>query len=155
MSNDLNRCDFIGRLGQDPELKYSAAGNPICNFSIAVGSQWKSKDTGEKKESVEWVRIVVFGPLAEICAKYLDKGKQVYVSGRLQNRSWDDPNTGEKKYTTEVVVDQRGVMQMLGSREGSGQPSRPPAPARPQPQRDFRPDPARQPDPYREDDLPF
>ena len=149
----INKVILVGNLGQDPEIRYTADGRAIANFSIATSETWKDKNTGERKEKTEWIRVVVFGKLAEICGEYLAKGKQVYIEGKLQTRSWEQD--GEKKYMTEVVVDQRGVMQMLGSREGSGQPSRPPAPARPQPQRDFRPDPARQPDPYREDDIPF
>ena len=153
MAGGINKVILVGNLGQDPEIRYTADGRAIANFSIATSETWKDKNTGERKEKTEWHRVVVFGKLAEICGEYLAKGKQVYIEGKLQTRSWEQD--GVTKYSTEVVIDQRGVMQMLGSREDSGQPSRPPAPARPQPQRDFRPDPARQPDPYREDDLPF
>ena len=153
MAGGINKVILVGNLGQDPEIRYTADGRAIANFSIATSETWKDKNTGERKEKTEWHRVVVFGKLAEICGEYLAKGKQVYIEGKLQTRSWEQD--GVTKYSTEVVIDQRGVMQMLGSREDSGQPSRPPAPARPQPQRDFRPDPARQPDPYREDDIPF
>ena len=153
MAGGINKVILVGNLGQDPEIRYTQDGRPICNFSIATSETWKDKDTGERKEKTEWHRVVVFGKLAEICGEYLAKGKQIYIEGKLQTRSWEQD--GEKKYMTEVVIDQRGVMQMLGSREGSGQPARPPAPARPQPQRDFRPPPNQQPDPYREDDIPF
>ena len=104
MSNDLNLCQFIGRLGRDPETRYMANGDPVCNFSIAVG--WKSKD----KEGTEWVRISAFGKLAEICGQYLKKGSKVYVQGRMQTRKWADKD-GVEKYTTEVMADR---MQMLG-----------------------------------------
>jgi single-strand DNA-binding protein len=107
MSNDLNRCEFIGRLGRDPETRYTADNNAICNFSIAVG--YKSKD----KETTEWVRITAFGKLAGICADYLKKGSQVFVAGRMTTRKWQNKD-GVDQYTTEVVADQ---MQMLGSRQ--------------------------------------
>ena len=106
MSNDLNRCEFIGRLGKDPEVRYTADSNAICNFSIAVG--YKSKD----KETTEWVRITAFGKLAGICADYLKKGSQVFIAGRMTTRKWQNKD-GVDQYTTEVVADQ---MQMLGGR---------------------------------------
>ena len=106
MSNDLNRCEFIGRLGRDPEVRYTADSNAICNFSIAVG--YKSKD----KETTEWVRITAFGKLAGICADYLKKGSQVFVAGRMTTRKWQNKD-GVDQYTTEVVADQ---MQMLGGK---------------------------------------
>lgn len=116
MSNDLNRCEFIGRLGKDPDVRYSPDGSAVCNFSLAVG--WKTKE----KEGVEWVRIVIFGKLAQICADYLTKGKQVYVSGRMTTRKWTDKDSGQDRYSTEVVADQ---MQMLGGKgdEGSQEPA--------------------------------
>ena len=123
MANDLNRCEFIGRLGKDPEVRYSPDGSAVCNFSLAVG--WKTKE----KEGVEWVRIVAFGQLAEICGEYLTKGKQVYVSGRMTTRKWTDKDSGQDRYSTEVVADQ---MQMLGGkgdevdREPSQRPARQP-----------------------------
>lgn len=112
MSNDLNKCQFIGRLGKDPEIRYSADGGAVANLSIACGQSWKDKQTGEKKEKTEWVRIVAFGRLAEIIGEYLKKGAQVYIEGRLQTRKWQDKE-GNDRYTTEVVASE---MQMLGSR---------------------------------------
>jgi len=106
MATDLNRCEFIGRLGKDPEVRYTADSNAICNFSIAVG--YKSKD----KETTEWVRITAFGKLAGICADYLKKGSQVFIAGRMTTRKWVNKD-GVDQYTTEVVADQ---MQMLGGR---------------------------------------
>jgi len=106
MATDLNRCEFIGRLGKDPEVRYTADSNAICNFSIAVG--YKSKD----KELTEWVRITAFGKLAGICADYLKKGSQVFIAGRMTTRKWVNKD-GVDQYTTEVVADQ---MQMLGGR---------------------------------------
>ncbi len=112
MANDLNLCQFIGRLGKDPEIRYSGDGKAIANFSIACGSSWKDKNSGEKKESTEWIRLVAFGKLGEIVAEYLRKGSQVYVSGRMQTRKYQDKE-GNDKYTTEVVADQ---LQMLGGK---------------------------------------
>jgi single-strand DNA-binding protein len=106
MSNDLNRCEFIGRLGKDPEVRFTASGEAICNFSIAVG--WKTKD----KDGTEWVRITSFGKLAGICGDYLKKGSQVFIAGRMTTRKWQNKD-GVDQYTTEVVADQ---MQMLGGK---------------------------------------
>ena len=107
MSNDLNRCEFIGRLGKDPETRYTADSNAICNFSIAVGYKTATKET------TEWVRVTAFGKLAGICADYLKKGSQVFIAGRMTTRKWQNKD-GVDQYTTEVVADQ---MQMLGSRQ--------------------------------------
>ena len=117
MANDHNRCEFIGRLGKDPESRYTADGNAICNFSIAVGYKTATKET------TEWVRITTFGKLAGICADYLKKGSQVFIAGRMTTRKWQNKD-GVDQYTTEVVADQ---MQMLGGRpaEDAAQSSNP------------------------------
>lgn len=112
MANDLNRCEFIGRLGKDPEVRYAPSGDAICNFSIAVG--WKSKE----KEGAEWVRATAFGKLAEVCGQYLKKGSQVYISGRFTTRKWKNKE-GVDQYSTEINVDQ---MQMLGGKSESDAP---------------------------------
>lgn len=115
MSNDVNQCNFIGRLGKDPETRYASNGDAICNFSIACG--WKSKE----KEGTEWVPVTAFGKLAEICGQYLKKGSQVFISGRFTTRSWDDKD-GNKRYMTEIRADQ---MQMLGGKsDGEAEPAR-------------------------------
>lgn len=114
MANDLNRCEFIGRLGKDPELRYAPSGDAICNFSIACG--WKSKD----KEGAEWVRITAFGKLAEVAGQYLKKGSQVYISGRMTTRKWKNKE-GVDQYSTEINADQ---MQMLGGKPESDAPSK-------------------------------
>ncbi len=123
MSNDLNSCNFIGRLGKDPEVRYAPNGDAFCSFSIAVG--WKSKD----KEGAEWVNIVTNGKLAEICGEYLKKGKQVYINGRMTTRKYDDKD-GITRYSTEIRADR---MQMLGGNDGNEQqrPARSAAPAAP------------------------
>ena len=111
MANDLNRCEFIGRLGKDPDLRFAPSGGAVCNFSIAVG--YKSKE----KETTEWVRVTAFGKLAEICGEYLKKGSQVYLAGRMTTRKWQ--KDGVDQYTTEVVAE---TMQMLGSKAESFAP---------------------------------
>jgi single-strand DNA-binding protein len=106
MSNDLNSCNFIGRLGKDPESRFMPNGDAVSSFSIAVG--WKTKD----KEGAEWVNISAFGKLAEICNQYLVKGSQIFVSGRMKTEKWTD-REGNDRYTTKIVADR---MQMLGGK---------------------------------------
>ena len=117
----INKVILIGRLGSDPEVRYTPSGVAVANFSVATSEEWKDKDSGEKKERTEWHRIVAWRRLGEICGEYLSKGRQVYVEGRLQTRSWDDRD-GNKKYTTEIVASD---IQFLGSRDMSdgGKPS--------------------------------
>ena len=111
MSNDLNNCQFIGRLGRDPEVKYMANGAAVANFTLAVGSQWKNK-AGEKQESTEWVNVTAYAKLGEICGEYLRKGSQVYIGGKMETRKWQDKE-GKDRYTTEIIA---GDMQMLGGK---------------------------------------
>lgn len=110
----LNSCSFIGNLGKDPEVRYMTNGDAIANFSIGCNESWKDK-TGEKQEKTEWVRVSAFGKLAEIIGKYLVKGSQVYVSGKMQTRKWQDKD-GSDRYTTEIVANE---MKMLGGRGDS------------------------------------
>ncbi len=109
MANDLNQCNFIGRLGKDPEQRFLPNGDAVTSFSIAVG--WKGKD----KEGVEWVNITAFSKLAEICHEYLRKGSQVFVSGRQKTDEYE--KDGIKRYSTKIVADR---MQMLGSKGDGG-----------------------------------
>jgi single-strand DNA-binding protein len=111
----LNRCCFIGNLGQDPEMKYMPSGDAVANVSIACNETWKDRDSGEKQERVEWVRLVFFKKLAEIVGEYLAKGSQIYAEGRMQTRKWTDKQ-GVDRYSTEIVCDK---MVMLGSKDGS------------------------------------
>ena len=115
----VNKWIGIGNLGRDPETRYTASGEAICNFSIACTESWKDKQSGERKEMTEWVRISAFGKLAEICSQYLKKGSQVYVEGSLRTRKWTDKE-GQERYTTEIRCDD---MKMLGSRQGMGAPA--------------------------------
>lgn len=97
----VNKVIILGRLGQDPELKYTPSGAAVCNFSLATSETWNDKNSGQKQEKTEWHRVVVWGKLAELCNQYLAKGRQAFVEGKLQTRSWDDKN-GQKRYTTEI-----------------------------------------------------
>lgn len=106
MSNDLNNCQFIGRLGKEPELKYLQSGDAVANFSIAVG--WKSKD----KEGAEWVNITAFGKLGEVCGQYLKKGSQVFVQGRFKTDKYTD-KSGVEKSSTKIQADK---IQFLGGK---------------------------------------
>lgn len=115
----INKVILVGNLGQDPEIRYTADGRPIANFSLATSETWTDRGSGERREKTEWHRVVVFGKLAEICGEYLSKGRQVYIEGKLQTRKWQGQD-GQDRYTTEVVVDIRGTMQMLGNRDGGG-----------------------------------
>jgi single-strand DNA-binding protein len=116
MAKGLNKVMLIGHLGNDPERRETASGQVVVNFTLATSENFKDS-AGNPQERTEWHRIVVWGRLADICSQYLKKGRQVYIEGRLQTRSWDDSKTGEKKYTTEIVCSD---MQMLGSGRESG-----------------------------------
>lgn len=111
----VNKVILVGNLGRDPEVRYSPDGAAICNVSIATTSNWKDKNSGERREETEWHRVVFYNRLAEIAGEYLKKGRPVYVEGRLKTRKWQNKE-GVDQYTTEVVADQ---MQMLGGRDGS------------------------------------
>lgn len=112
----VNKVILVGNLGRDPEVRYGAEGNAICNISIATTSNWKDRSTGERKEETEWHRVVFYNKLAEIAGEYLKKGRSVYVEGRLKTRKWTGQD-GKDNYTTEIIADS---MQMLGGRDGGG-----------------------------------
>ena len=120
MARGVNKVILVGNLGQDPEVRYMPNGNGVANISIATTDSWKDKNTGQMQERTEWHRVVLFGKLAEVAGEYLRKGSQVYIEGRLQTRKWTD-QSGQEKYTTEIVVDMGGQMQMLGGRGGDQQ----------------------------------
>ncbi len=100
----LNKVLLMGRLGQNPELRYTPSGQGVCTFSLATSESWKDKNSGEKQEKTEWHRVVVWGKMGELCNQYLSKGRQAFVEGKLQTRSWDDKATGAKRYTTEILA---------------------------------------------------
>lgn len=122
MAGSLNKVILIGNLGKDPEVRKMQSGDSVVNFTIATSESWRDKNSGERKEKTEWHNIVVFNDqIAKVAEQYLKKGMKVYVEGALQQRSWDDQATGQKRYITEIVLQKyRGELQMLDSRnEGS------------------------------------
>ena len=135
MANDLNQCNFIGRLGADPETRFTPSGDAVCSFRIAVG--WKSKE----KEGTEWVSITTFGKLAEICGQYLAKGSQVFVSGRMKTEEYE--KDGVKRYSTKIIADR---MQMLGGKQSADAPQEKPKGAKTESKSGFE---------DMEDDTPF
>lgn len=118
----LNQCNFIGRIGRDPEVRYTASGDPVCNFSLACGEKFKDKN-GKSQEKTEWVNIVIWGKLAEIAGTYLKKGSLVFISGKLQTRKWTDKD-GSEKYTTEIIA--REMKMLDGKRDGGSDIPAPP-----------------------------
>lgn len=140
----INKVIIVGNLGGDPEVRYTPSGSAVANFSVATSESWKDKNTGEKKERTEWHRIVVWGKLGELCGEYLSKGRQVYVEGRLQTRSYDDKD-GVKRYMTEIIA---ADVQFLGSKESGGGRSGGSAPPRESFGGQGGPPPA-------DDDIPF
>lgn len=139
----LNQVQLIGRLGKDPELRTLQNQSQVCSFSLATSEDWKDKQTGEKKQRTEWHNIVVWGKLAEVCAKYLKKGSQAYLKGSLRTRMWE--KDGIKHYITEVYVDD---MLMLGDKQDSSSRPAPPPPPPATLESDIKPSPG-------SDDLPF
>ncbi|WP_269466591.1 single-stranded DNA-binding protein [Pseudomonas frederiksbergensis] len=112
MARGVNKVILIGTCGQDPEVRYLPNGNAVTNLSLATSEQWTDKQTGQKVEKTERHRVSLFGKVAEIAGEYLRKGSQVYIEGKLQTREWE--KDGIKRYTTEIVVDMQGTMQLLG-----------------------------------------
>ena len=119
----VNKVILVGRLGRDPEVRYTPSGVTVANFTVATSEEWNDRETGEKQERTEWHRIVAWRRLGEICGEYLRKGKQVYIEGKIQTKSWEDRD-GKKRYTTEIVAQN---MQMLDSmnREMRAEPAGP------------------------------
>jgi len=112
----INKVFLLGNLGRDPEIRTTTSGMPVANFSLATNRRWTDRD-GNRQEQAEWHNIVCFGRQAEVAGQYLTRGKQIHVEGRIQTRSWDDRQTGEKKYRTEIVCER---FQMLGQRGDGG-----------------------------------
>ena len=134
MARGVNKVILIGNVGGDPETRYLPNGNAVTNITLATTDSWKDKQTGQQQERTEWHRVAFFGKVAEIAGEYLRKGSQCYVEGRLQTREWE--KDGVKRYTTEIVVDMNGSLQLLGGRGGNAddapRAARPAATARPQ-----------------------
>lgn len=115
----INKAIILGYLGQEPDVKYTSSGSAIANLSIATTESWKDKNTGQKQERTEWHKVVFFGKLGEICGKYLNKGSQVYVEGRIQTEKWQDKD-GKDRYTTKIIGSE---MQMIGGKKQAQQES--------------------------------
>lgn len=112
----INKVILVGNIGNEPEMRYMPNGNAVATVSLATSDTWKDRNTGEPQERTEWHRVVFFGKLAEIVGQYVHKGSKLYVEGRLQTRKWADQQ-GVDRYTTEIVVDMGGTMQLLDSRQ--------------------------------------
>ncbi len=113
MAGGVNKVILVGNLGADPDMRYTPSGAGVCELRLATNESWTDKN-GQKQERTEWHRVVVWGKRGEVCGKYLSKGRQVYVEGRLRTRSWEDKD-GNKRYTTEIIAND---VQFLGGREG-------------------------------------
>jgi len=124
----LNQCNFIGRLGQDPEVRYSQGGTSFASLSVACTEKWKDKQTQEQKERTEWVKAIASGRLAEVCGEYLRKGSLVYISGKMVTSKWQD-QSGQDRYTTEIRINE---MKILSSRQENSQGGQQQAPAQQQ-----------------------
>ena len=119
MARGVNKVILIGNLGQDPDTRYTPNGNAVVNLNIATDESYKDRQTGQLVPKTEWHRIVMFGKIAEVAGQYLRKGSKVYIEGKLQTRKWQNKE-GQNVYSTEVVVDINGQMQMLDSRGSDG-----------------------------------
>ena len=136
----INKVILLGNLGADPEIRYTAGGDAVATISVATSSSWNDKQSGEKREKTEWHRVVFFRRLAEVVGEYLKKGSSIYVEGQLQTNSYEDKNTGEKKFSTQIVARE---MQMLGSRNSMAG------------QQDSSPEMQSQEPPVFDDEIPF
>jgi single-strand DNA-binding protein len=144
MARGINKVILVGHLGADPDTRYMPSGSAVTNLRLATSESWKDKTSGEQQERTEWHRVAMFGRLAEIAAEYLRKGSQVYIEGSLRTRKWQDKESGQDRYSTEIIANE---MQMLGGRGDSS------APARSQPAADNGPPSG--PDDEFNDDIPF
>lgn len=122
MARGVNKVILVGTCCQDPDVRYMPNGNAVTNVTLATNESWTDKQTGQKVEKAEFHRVALFGKVAEIAGEYLRKGSQVYIEGKLQTREWE--KDGIKRYTTEIIVDMQGTMQLLGGKP-EGQQARP------------------------------
>ena len=125
MSGSVNKVILLGNLGKDPEVGALQNGDRVVRLSLATSDRWKDKSTGEQRERTEWHRIVIFNePLGRIAEQYLKKGSTIYIEGQLQTRKWNDQETGQDKWTTEIVLQRfKGELTLLGSRSNDNQSS--------------------------------
>jgi single-strand DNA-binding protein len=153
MAGSVNKVILIGRLGRDPEVRYTSGGSPVANFSLATDESFKGRN-GEKQEHTEWHNIVAWNKLAEICGEYLTKGKQVYIEGTIRSRQWED-KSGNKRTSYEIIAN---TMQMLGSRSDAERAASGGARPAASQAREEQSDPGPEPSPEGEitdDDIPF
>lgn len=122
MARGINKVILIGSCGKDPEVRYTGNGGAVANVTLATSETWKDS-SGAKQERTEWHKIAFYGKIAEIAGEYVRKGSSIYIEGKLQTREWE--KDGIKRYTTEIVVDQRGTLQLLGGKQGEQGASRP------------------------------
>lgn len=120
MAGSVNKVILVGNLGNDPEVRHTQDGRPICNLSVATSESWRDKQSGEKRERTEWHRVVIYNEqLCKVAQQYLKKGSKVYLEGQLQTRKWQD-NSGQDRYTTEIVLQNySGQLTMLDGRPGA------------------------------------
>lgn len=150
-NSGVNKVILVGRLGDDPKIRYLPNGGAIANLTIATSESWRDKQSGEKKEKTEWHRVVLFGKLAEVAGEYLRKGSQVYIEGKLTTRKWTDQACVER-YTTEIHVNVGGVMQMIGSKQEASQSGNQQSP----PKQQNKPQPSNEPPmDFDDSDIPF
>lgn len=142
----VNKVILIGNLGRDPELRQTGSGTSVCEFSIATNERWRDS-SGENQERTEWHRIIVWGRQGENAARYLSKGRAVYIEGRIQYRDWEDKE-GNKRTTTEIVAQTVQFLSGDGSRSSGGGQSEPPPPSD-----DYAP--SSEPSQFEDDEIPF
>ncbi len=131
----VNKVILVGNLGRDPEVRYTPNGSAVANITIATTEVWKDKQSGENQERTEWHRIVMYQRLAEIAGEYLRKGAKIYIEGRLQTRKWQDKNTGQDRYTTEIVADSLQMLDGKGNATSNQSDAAPQAYEKQQPAR--------------------
>jgi single-strand DNA-binding protein len=151
MARDINKVMIIGRLGLDPEMRFTASGSPVTTFRVAVGRQWRDQN-GESREETEWFSVVAWNKLAEICNQYLAKGSRVYVEGRLQTRSWEDQQSGQTRYKTEVIASDMIILDGRDGRAPRDEDDAPPREAPRQPRGGYQPP---SPPDIGDEDIPF
>jgi len=137
----VNKVILVGNLGRDPEIRSTPSGQSVASFTLATNRRWRDRD-GNRQEQTEWHKIVCWGKQAEIAGEYLTKGKQIYVEGRLQTSSWEDRESGQKRYKTEIICDNFQMLGSRGSQDGGGHRSQEPPASKP----DVGPE---------DDDIPF
>jgi single-strand DNA-binding protein len=142
MARGVNKVILIGNVGGDPEVRYLPNGNAVANITLATSDSWKDKQTGQQQERTEWHRVVFFGRIAEVVGEYVRKGSKMYIEGRLQTREWE--KDGVKRYTTEIVVDIGGQMQLLDGKPQGGEQGMAPRPQQQRPAQQSNQRPAQQ-----------